>query len=103
MSLGIDKDLLELHDAMDAADEIPGCTNDPDLFFLDGNRFDYEYKQIAAVCSVCPIRALCFAYGYKNSEEGVWGGTTASERRRMKEGNKPLPKWLDPVTRKRVR
>lgn len=36
------------------------------------------------VCAGCPVQAACLAEALEVGEEyGVWGGTTASQRRRM--------------------
>ena len=97
-----DKDLLALYKAIEEAPEIPGCTNDPELFFLEGSRFYHEKKAIAAVCTPCPVRQLCFEYGMKSAEFGTWGGVSASDRRKIREGKKLVPKGLKPVASKRV-
>lgn len=62
-------------------------TASPDLFFPPsyGSRF---YKQIArakALCSDCPLRAECLDWATtRPSVHGIWGGTTPTERRKMR-------------------
>jgi WhiB family redox-sensing transcriptional regulator len=37
-----------------------------------------------AICDVCPVRVTCLEYAISAREkEGVWGGMTARERRRL--------------------
>ena len=52
--------------------------------------FDYTIwfrtKTVAVakrVCRICPVQAECLAHAIENEEEGVWGGTTAQERKEM--------------------
>jgi WhiB family redox-sensing transcriptional regulator len=54
---------------------------DPEIFYpLD----DDEGDEAKAVCDVCPVREACLehALGYRE-KEGVWGGATERERRRI--------------------
>ena len=37
-----------------------------------------------AICAVCPVREPCLEYAISTREkDGVWGGLTARERRRL--------------------
>jgi len=38
-----------------------------------------------ALCAVCPARKECLSHALQYEEFGVWGGTTAKERRQMRE------------------
>lgn len=40
--------------------------------------------QARAICAQCGVRAQCLAWALSHNELGVWGGTTPSERRRLK-------------------
>ena len=41
-----------------------------------------------AVCDACPVRADCLAEALATKEQmGIWGGLTASERRRITRGD----------------
>jgi len=59
---------------------------DPDLFFPVGNS-GLTLKQIEeakAVCGRCPVLEQCLACAMKLGQvDGIWGGTTESERRAM--------------------
>lgn len=54
---------------------------DPDIFFPVS---DEEAVQAKAICSECPVREACLEYALATRErDGVWGGATERERRRM--------------------
>jgi WhiB family transcriptional regulator, redox-sensing transcriptional regulator len=64
------------------------CTTaDPDLFFPistlgPGGR---QVAQAKAICARCQIRQECLAYAVDAaSVQGVWGGTTETERRLLR-------------------
>jgi WhiB family transcriptional regulator, redox-sensing transcriptional regulator len=57
---------------------------DPELFFPIGNTGPalMQIAEAKAVCGRCPVVADCLAWAVKVGQvEGVWGGTTESERR----------------------
>lgn len=48
-------------------------------------RADYDEKR--ALCCSCPVREECLHEALANPElVGMWGGTTADERRKMRRG-----------------
>jgi hypothetical protein len=57
------------------------ATTAPDAFFPEGN----ESAAIAkAICARCPVKQECLDYAVATREnEGVWGGLTPSERRKL--------------------
>jgi hypothetical protein len=60
-------------------------------------RDDHE-KEAKAICAECPYKVRCLAYALKNNEQGIWGGTTERDRRRimttikLNSNSKSLPK-----------
>jgi WhiB family transcriptional regulator, redox-sensing transcriptional regulator len=55
------------------------CKVDPELFFDTA-----LVEEAQAICSSCPVRRECLEDALAHPEQhGVWGGTTARERRRM--------------------
>lgn len=58
------------------------CRNaDPRIFFPQSELFSNQAKLI---CSTCPVRQQCLAWAMGTAQrDGVWGGRTAKERRRM--------------------
>lgn len=54
---------------------------DPDVFYPAS---DEEAEPAKAVCAVCPVREACLDYALaKRERDGVWGGATERERRRL--------------------
>lgn len=54
---------------------------DPEIFYPVS---DEEAEQALAICGSCPVREPCLEYALTSRErEGVWGGATERERRRM--------------------
>jgi len=45
-------------------------------------RYDHE-KEAKAICAECPYKIRCLEYALKNHEQGIWGGTTERDRRRI--------------------
>lgn len=61
---------------------------DPALFFPSGHGSDAETMIESAknLCRHCPVRRECLAHAIRHSEtEGIWGGFTMGERRRLRE------------------
>lgn len=57
---------------------------DPELFFPDAPFPDQEARA-KAICATCPVIAECRAYAVRAGEsEGIWGGLTTAERRRLR-------------------
>ncbi|MGH3099279.1 MAG: WhiB family transcriptional regulator [Streptosporangiales bacterium] len=69
--------------------ELPGalCAEvDPELFFPEKGQ---SPKWAKWVCHRCPHKAACLEFALDNDERfGVWGGTTARERRRLARGRR---------------
>ena len=42
-------------------------------------------REALEVCRTCPVTEQCLAYALDNDFPGVWGGTTPSVRRRMRQ------------------
>ena len=54
---------------------------DPDIFYPSEDDSADEAK---AVCAVCVVRQACLEHALTSREkEGVWGGATERERRRL--------------------
>jgi len=77
--------------------EVPRCSEtDPEMFYPqetnivrpDGTvRYAYlikEERMAKAVCAGCPLKDPCLEYALRNGEIGIWGGTTESDRRRLR-------------------
>ena len=59
-----------------------GCRGvDPDVFYPST---DEEAAAAKAICNQCPVQQPCLEYALSQRErDGVWGGATERERRRM--------------------
>jgi WhiB family transcriptional regulator, redox-sensing transcriptional regulator len=54
---------------------------DPEVFYPVN---EDEADVAKAICNVCSVRQTCLEYALTNRErEGVWGGATERERRRI--------------------
>ncbi|WP_235737702.1 WhiB family transcriptional regulator [Nocardioides alcanivorans] len=66
--------LGKLHEAADRVDEdrLPCRTNDAELFFAESPT---DVERAKALCTHCPVQALCLAGALERREPwGVWGG-----------------------------
>jgi WhiB family redox-sensing transcriptional regulator len=54
---------------------------EPEVFYAVS---DDDAEEAKAICDACPVREPCLEYALTNRErDGVWGGATERERRRM--------------------
>lgn len=54
---------------------------DPAIFYPPT---DEEGTEAKAVCAACAVREACLEFALETREaEGIWGGTTGRERRRI--------------------
>ncbi len=54
---------------------------DPDIFYPPS---DDDAGEAKAVCAQCQVRQACLEFALDTREaEGIWGGATARERRRV--------------------
>lgn len=62
-------------------------STDPVLFFPVGSTGDAVdlIRAAKAVCQGCPVRSACLNFALEtNQEAGIWGGTSAEERRMLR-------------------
>jgi WhiB family transcriptional regulator, redox-sensing transcriptional regulator len=54
---------------------------DPQVFYPET---DEDGEQAKQVCAACPVQGACLEYALgRREKEGVWGGCTERERRRI--------------------
>ncbi len=54
---------------------------DPDVFYPPS---DEDAEPAKAICAQCPVRQACLEHALANRErDGIWGGATERERRRI--------------------
>ena len=57
---------------------------DPNIFFPIGDELPLEARK---VCARCPVSSECLSYALslpRDTTEGVWGGTTKSNRKSIR-------------------
>jgi len=62
---------------------------DPELFFPEGEseRYQRQIESALEVCATCPVVDECLSYALEADQRtGIWGGTTAEQRRRIRLG-----------------
>ncbi len=60
---------------------------DPDLFFPVGTTgpAQHHLDEAKRICRACPAQTQCLAWALdRGVTDGVWGGTTADERRAIR-------------------
>ena len=81
---------IELHAAIQQNNGVE-CEQIPEYYFPD-DKDAVSRKLIVkfakAACSRCPVRLLCLDYAVSAHMTGIWGGTTAEERSRIRQGQK---------------
>ncbi|MFF7534899.1 WhiB family transcriptional regulator [Streptomyces bobili] len=76
--------MTSLHTLAASTPGLPCRTTDPELWF---SRSSSERSLAVALCRECPVRRACAQYALDNPElRGVWGGTTAADRRSFRDG-----------------
>ena len=56
---------------------------DAEIFF-PGTDEEVDAAEAKAICALCPVRQACLEHALASRErEGIWGGTTERERRRI--------------------
>jgi len=63
------------------------CRDTPEVDFFPEE--EQAAEPARAVCRACPVQAPCLAFAVEQAEMGVWGGTTALERRSIGSAGQP--------------
>lgn len=67
-------------------DKTPPCNGLTDLFFderIGSPEGEVVEAQAKAICLDCPFKVACLQIGM-NESEGIWGGETQYDRRKIK-------------------
>lgn len=57
----------------------------PQIFFPDREHAHAYFSEARIVCAGCPVSKDCLRYALDNNEQdGMWGGLSISERRRVR-------------------
>lgn len=71
-------------------DEPTPCAEhpDPEIFFPLPSAPLAKIREALDCCDVCPVAQACLDIAVRENREGIWGGTTANQRRRMRAGRR---------------
>lgn len=79
----LERKFIELQHAIQQNDGVE-CSQSPDFFFPE-DWYPSQRKMLIevakSICAPCPVRELCLDYGKSANMIGIWGGTTAEERK----------------------
>ncbi|MCA1228645.1 WhiB family transcriptional regulator [Saccharopolyspora sp. 6M] len=65
----------------------PECAETDPEAFMPGQGPDVGViRRAKRICGRCPIRQSCLEFALRTGEPGIWGGTTAIERKRLRAG-----------------
>lgn len=67
---------------------------DPELFHPDSVD---DVAEAVAICERCPVQAACLDHALRHEIVGVWGGTSARKRARMRKALGITFESLDPT------
>lgn len=56
----------------------------PTWLFFPSRGDNQTVAKAKAVCRTCPVQTECLTVALENNEPGIWGGTSAQERREMR-------------------
>lgn len=92
-------------DGLDALLEVPAwhteaaCAGqDTDDFYPERDGAMAAIHAARAVCAGCPVAEPCLAWALAHDEPGIWAGTTANDRQRIRRGE-PLPERKAPAAK----
>jgi WhiB family redox-sensing transcriptional regulator len=77
---------MKLQKEIEEAPSIPPCqTSDPEVWFGFNEEKTSYYKTAKKLCGFCPVQNTCLEYALAANEvDGVWGGLTPDERKKMR-------------------
>ncbi|GAS92654.1 WhiB family transcriptional regulator [Mycolicibacterium brisbanense] len=72
------------------------ATEDADDWFPE----EGDARKARLICVGCPVREECLAYAIEHDERfGIWGGLAPKQRARIKQGQAPTYRFLEPDER----
>lgn len=66
----------------------PCSTADPEVFFPQKGSNGNNIKLAKKVCQSCPYVSPCLEWALVYKESGIWGGTTETERKKIRKEKK---------------
>ena len=87
--------------------ELAACRGaDPELFFplTESGPSLGQIRQAKQICRVCPVQRACLTWALQHAMgEGIWGGSTETERRAIVAGLNGRRAFLPPAPRPQSR
>jgi hypothetical protein len=87
MTRQLERKYIELQHAISENGGVE-CSQLPHVFFPEDEPDVYLRKKLIKVakevCNDCPVRLRCFDYALSAGMVGIWGGTTAEERAKLR-------------------
>jgi hypothetical protein len=83
------RDWQQLNQAIDKAPVAIPCVSFPDAYWPEKDWIS-EINGAKKMCRDCPVMTDCLLYALKWEDEGIWGGMSAVERRKIKRDRKAL-------------
>ncbi|NBR24495.1 MAG: WhiB family transcriptional regulator [Micrococcales bacterium] len=71
---------------------------DTEFYFPERNKISEENKKVKAMCNGCAWKKECLTYALHYTVVGIWGGTSARERQKMRKKLNIIP---IPITERR--
>ena len=68
----------------------PCATADPEVFFPHKGANGNNINMAKRICQTCPYIHPCLEWALDNKESGIWGGTTETQRKKMKKHRRSL-------------
>lgn len=62
----------------------PCAQSGGESWFPENNAFTIENRMAIALCNSCRFKEPCLEYALFTKADGIWGGTTAIERRAIR-------------------
>lgn len=64
------------------------------IFFPEGSGYTEEHRQAQALCTGCPFLDPCGEYALSWKVDGIWAGTTETERKKIRRKRGIVPTAL---------
>ena len=62
----------------------PCAETDPEIYFPEKGCNGSEVRLAINICKRCEFQAPCLEYALQEPQEGIWGGTTYQQRKRLR-------------------
>lgn len=71
---------------------------DPEDWHTDNiHHLSHDIRNLKRICSTCPFLTECAEYALHTTVAGVWGGMSASDRRKIRKQRNIIPTNLEAI------